>query len=33
MRKPETFAEGTDYEVYLPLRQVALDDDVYYVIR
>jgi hypothetical protein len=33
MRKPETFAEGTDHKVYLPLRQVALNDDVYYVIK
>jgi Integrase zinc binding domain len=33
IRKPETFAGGTDHEVHLPLRQVALDDDVYYVIK
>jgi hypothetical protein len=33
MRKPEVFAEGTDHEVRLPLRQAALDDDVYYVIK
>lgn len=33
MRKPETFAPGTDHETHLPLRQVALDDDVYYVIK
>jgi hypothetical protein len=33
MRKPETIAPDTDHEVHLPLRQVALDDDVYYVIK
>jgi hypothetical protein len=33
MRKPEIFAEGTDHEVALPLRQVALNDDVYYIIK
>jgi transposase InsO family protein len=33
MRKPEVFAAGTDHEVRLPLRQAALDDDVYYVIK
>jgi hypothetical protein len=27
MRKPETFAPGTDHETHLPLRQVALDDE------
>ena len=33
MRKPEVFAKGTEHEVDLPLRQVALDDDVYYTIK
>jgi hypothetical protein len=33
MRKPETVALGTDHEAHLSLRQVALDDDVYYVIK
>lgn len=28
MRKPEVITAGT-----LPLRQVALDDDVYYIIK
>jgi hypothetical protein len=33
MRKPEIFAEGTDYKIALPLRQVALNKDVYYIIK
>src|SRR5205807_900074 len=33
MRKSETIAPDTDDEVHLPLRHVALDDDVYYVIK
>ena len=33
MRKPEIIASDTDHEVHLPLHQVALDDDVYYVIK
>jgi hypothetical protein len=33
MRKPEVFAKEIKHEVYLPLRQVTLDDDVYYIIK
>jgi hypothetical protein len=33
MRKPETVAPRTDNETHLSLRQAALDDDVYYVIK
>jgi ABC-type uncharacterized transport system YnjBCD ATPase subunit len=33
IRRPETIAQGTDHEVVLPLCQVALDDDVYYIIK
>jgi hypothetical protein len=33
MRKPEIFVEGTDHEIALPLRQAALNEDVYYVIK
>jgi hypothetical protein len=33
MRKPEIIAAGTEHETHLPLRQVALDDDVYYIIK
>jgi hypothetical protein len=33
IRKPEMIAKGTKHEAYLPLRQVALDNDVYYIIK
>ena len=26
-------AAGTEHETHLPVRQVALDDDVYYVVK
>jgi IS30 family transposase len=33
MRKPEVVAAGTEHEIRLPLRQAALDDDIYYIIK
>jgi hypothetical protein len=33
MRKAEVVAAGTEHETYLPARQVALDDDVYYIVK
>jgi hypothetical protein len=33
MRKPEIFTKETDHKITLPLRQVALDKGVYYVIK
>jgi hypothetical protein len=33
MRKPETVAPGINHKTYLSLRQVTLNDDVYYVIK
>lgn len=33
MRKPEVITAGTEHGTHLPLRQVALDDDVYYIIK
>ena len=33
MRKAEVVAAGTEHEIHLPARQVALDDDVYYVVK
>jgi hypothetical protein len=33
MRKAEVVAASTEHETYLPARQVALDDDVYYIVK
>jgi hypothetical protein len=33
MRKAEIVSKDTEHQAELPLRQVALDDDVYYVIK
>ena len=33
MRKAEVVAAGTEHETHLPARQVALDDDVYYITK
>lgn len=33
MRKAEVVAAGTEHETYLPARQVALDDDIYYIVK
>jgi len=33
MRKPKVITTSTEHEIHLPLRQAALDDDVYYIIK